>query len=67
MAFLKLRLSTLAVIHGKLQCLAAAILAAISIQYMRRPPMRLPKVLVSLGRTNSFIIIKLALAFLPSM
>ena len=60
---LKLRLSTLAVILGKLQCFPAAMPAAISIQYISLPPIKFPKVLVSFGSTISFIIIKLSLAF----
>src|ERR1700744_848384 len=53
--FSKEILSTEAVTTGALQCLPAARAAAISIQYMRRPPIRLPKTLVSLGNTNSVI------------
>src|ERR1700732_3011559 len=46
-------LSTEAVTTGELQCLPAERAAAISIQYIRRPPIRLPWTLVSLGKTNS--------------
>ena len=67
MGFLKLRLSTLAVILGKLQCLPAAMPAAMSIQYINRPPIRLPKVLVSFGSTISFIMVKLSDGFLGSI
>src|SRR5580704_17097755 len=57
MGFSKEILSTEAVTTGELQCLPAARAAAISIQYMRRPPIRLPNTLVSLGRTSSVIMI----------
>ena len=67
MGFLKLKLSTEAVMLGRLQCLPAAIPDAISIQYMSLPPIKLPKVLVSFGRTSSFITIKLSLAFFASI
>src|SRR3954467_8652914 len=64
---LKLMLSTLAVMLAELQCLVDAIAAAISIQYISRPPIRLPKTLVSLGNTISFITVKLSIAFLLSI
>src|SRR5579859_860433 len=57
MGFSKEMLSTEAVTTGALQCLPAARAAAISIQYMRRPPMRLPKTLVSFGKTSSVMMI----------
>src|SRR6516164_4767450 len=56
--FSKEILSTEAVTTGALQCLPADSAAAISIQYMRRPPMRLPKTFVSLGRTISVMMIR---------
>src|ERR1700744_5748772 len=55
--FSKEILSTEAVTTGALQCLPAERAAAISIQYTRRPPMRLPHPFVSLGRTSSVITI----------
>src|ERR1700761_8822672 len=55
MGFSKEILSTEAVTTGALQCFPAESAAAISIQYIRRPPMRFPKTLVSLGRTSSVI------------
>src|SRR4051812_23338105 len=61
--FLKERLSTEAVMLGALQCLPAAIAAAISIQYINLPPIKLPKTFVSFGKTSSFITVKLSLAF----
>src|SRR6476619_3735907 len=64
---LKLMLSTLAVILAELQCLLDVIAAAISIQYIRRPPMRLPYTFVSFGSTISFITVKLSIAFLLSI
>src|SRR5450756_1366835 len=57
-------LSTEAVTTGALQCLPADRAAAISIQYIRRPPIRLPYTLVSLGRTSSVMIIRDSLAVL---
>src|ERR1700748_279062 len=60
--FSKEILSTEAVTTGALQCLPAARAAAMSIQYMRRPPIRLPKTLVSLGNTSSVITIEDSLA-----
>src|SRR6185312_13545890 len=56
--FSKEILSTEAVTTGALQCLPAERAAAISIQYMSRPPMRLPNTLVSLGKTNSVMIMR---------
>src|SRR3954447_5748297 len=64
---LKLMLSTLTVMLGELQCFVAVIAAAISIQYIRRPPIRFPNTLVSFGSTISFITVKLSLAFLLSI
>src|SRR5580698_7028880 len=55
--FSKEMLSTEAVTTGALQCLPAARAAAMSIQYIRRPPIRLPNTLVSFGRTSSVMII----------
>src|SRR2546423_9837887 len=49
-------LSTEAVTTGEPQCFMAASAAAISIQYINRPPIRLPKVLVSFGNTSSVMI-----------
>src|SRR5665213_170354 len=60
---LKEMLSTDAVTTSALQCLEPAIAAAISIQYISRPPMRFPNVLVSLGNTISVIITILSEAF----
>src|ERR1700759_5004711 len=60
--FSKEILSTDAVTTGALQCLDAARAAAISIQYIRRPPIRLPNRLVSLGRTSSVIMMRDSLA-----
>jgi len=48
-------LSTEAVTVGEAQCLSAASAAAISIQYISLPPIRLPKTFVSLGNTSSVI------------
>ncbi len=67
MGDLKLKLSTEAVIQAELQCLAAAKYAAISIQYINLPPIKSPKVLVSLGKTNSFMVVNESFAFLASM
>src|SRR5690606_19630181 len=50
-------LSTEAVTTMRLQCFWAEIAAAMSIQWSRRPPMRLLSVLVSLGSTNSFMMV----------
>src|SRR5579863_7420488 len=50
-------LSTEAVTTGALQCFPADSAAAISIQYISRPPIRLPKTFVSLGRTSSVMMI----------
>ncbi len=58
-------LSTDAVTTGALECFWAAIAAAISIQYINRPPIKLPKVFVSFGKTISVIIVKLSMAFFP--
>lgn len=55
MGVLKLKLSTEAVIPGKLECLPAAMPAAISIQYINRPPIRFPKVLVELLHTATLV------------
>jgi hypothetical protein len=52
-AFEKLRLSTEAVTTILPLCLWAEIAATMSIKCIIRPPIRLFKVLVSLGRTNS--------------
>src|SRR6187455_1019677 len=60
-------LSTEAVTTGAPQCFVAARAAAISIQYIRRPPIKFPKVFVSLGNTNSVIITRLSAAFLDSI
>src|SRR5258706_11824710 len=60
-------LSTEAVTTGTAQCFMADSAAAISIQYIRRPPIRLPCVLVSLGNTSSVIMIKLPAGFFASM
>src|SRR5688572_12842828 len=51
-------LSTDAVTTGAPQCFIAASAAAMSIQYMSRPPIRLPNVLVSFGKTSSVITTK---------
>src|ERR1700754_5059372 len=56
MGFSKEILSTDAVTTGAPQCFIAASAAAISIQYINRPPIRLPKVFVSLGRTSSVMV-----------
>src|ERR1035438_1738943 len=56
-------LSTEAVTTAALQCLVPETAAATSLQYIRRPPMRLPKVLVSLGNTNSVITTRLSEGF----
>src|ERR1700743_1732346 len=58
MGFSKEILSTEAVTTGALQCLPAERAAAISIQYMSRPPIRFPNTLVSLGRTNSVMMMR---------
>src|ERR1700722_2161448 len=50
-------LSTEAVTTGALQCFPAARAAAISIQYINLPPMRLPCTFVSLGKTSSVMMI----------
>src|SRR6185369_11809334 len=60
-------LSTEAVTTGAPQCFMAASAAAISIQYISRPPIRFPKVLVSFGNTNSVIITRLSAALFVSM
>src|ERR1700754_1717873 len=60
--FSKEMLSTEAVTTGALQCFPAESAAAISIQYMSRPPIRLPNTLVSLGSTSSVITISDSLA-----
>src|SRR5678816_4305098 len=60
-------LSTEAVTTGAPQCFIAARAAAISIQYIRRPPIKFPKVLVSFGNTISVIITRLSAAFFASM
>jgi hypothetical protein len=52
-AFEKFRLSTEAVTTILLLCLWAEIAATISIKCIIRPPIKLFKVLVSLGNTNS--------------
>src|ERR1700761_8285572 len=62
MGFSKEILSTEAVTTGALQCLPAARAAAMSIQYIRRPPLRLPNTLVSFGRTSSVMIMRDSLA-----
>jgi len=51
--FSKETLFTEAVTTIRLQCLCAAIAAVMSIQCKRRPPIKLPSVLVSLGKTIS--------------
>jgi hypothetical protein len=53
-------LSTDAVTTIELQCFWAAMPAAMSIQYIKRPPINPPKKLVSLGSTNSVMIVKLS-------
>src|SRR5688500_1365223 len=53
---LKEMLSTEAVTTIRLECFCAAIADTISIQCMRRPPIRLFNVLVSLGRTSSVML-----------
>src|SRR5204862_7188510 len=60
-------LSTETVTTAELQCFCAAIAAAISIQYIRRPPIKLPNTLVSFGRTISVIIVRLSEDFLDSI
>jgi hypothetical protein len=67
MGFSKEILSTDAVTTAALQCLCAERAAAISIQYISRPPIRFPKTLVSLGKTNSVMIVMLSVAFLDSI
>ena len=52
---------------AELTRLRAAIAAQISIQYINLPPIRLPKTLVSLGSTSSFMIVKLSEAFFSSI
>src|SRR5579872_1201340 len=64
---LKDTLSTEAVTTMRLQCFCADIAAAMSIQCSRRPPIRLCKVLVSLGNTNSFIMVWDSLGVLDFM
>src|SRR6185295_8265264 len=49
-------LSTEAVTTGAPQCFIAASAAAISIQYINLPPIKLPNVFVSFGNTSSVII-----------
>src|SRR6476469_8164549 len=58
--FSKEILSTEAVTTGALQWRCAAMAAAISIQYISRPPISLPKTLVSFGKTISVIIVTLS-------
>src|SRR6476661_98901 len=60
MGFSKEILSTDAVTTGALQCFCAAMAAAISIQYIKRPPIKLPNTLVSLGSTISVIMVTLS-------
>src|SRR6218665_1793393 len=60
-------LSTEAVTTGALQCFCADNAAAISIQYINLPPIRLPNTLVSLGSTNSVMIVMLCDAFFASI
>jgi hypothetical protein len=67
MGFSKDMLSTDAVTTGALQCFCADIAAAMSIQYINRPPIKLPKTFVSLGRTISVIMVKLSKDFLASI
>src|SRR6185312_10640545 len=57
-------LSTDAVTTGAPQCLLPESAAAMSIQYISRPPIKLSNRLVSLGKTNSVITIKLSEGFL---
>src|SRR5690606_9733359 len=64
---LKETLSTDTVTTGLLQCFCAAIAEQISIQYNNLPPIKLPKVLVSLGRTSSFISVYDSFAFLADI
>src|SRR5262245_4981159 len=59
-------LSTDAVTTGVLQCFIAARAAAISIQYINRPPIKLPNILVSLGNTNSVMVTTDSLAVLEN-
>src|SRR5689334_36355 len=56
-------LSTDAVTTGAPQCFIAASAAAISIQYISRPPIKFPKVFVSFGRTNSVMVTDDSFAF----
>src|ERR1700748_2128262 len=56
--FSKEILSTEAVTTGALQCFPAERAAAISIQYMSRPPISFPNTFVSLGRTNSVMMMR---------
>src|SRR5271156_1035866 len=60
MGLLNDTLSTEAVTTGQLQCFWEAIAAAMSIQCISLPPIRLPSVLVSFGKTNSDIITKVS-------
>ena len=60
-------LSTDAVTTGALQCFCADMAAAISIQYINLPPIRLPNTFVSLGRTISVIMTKLSEDLLDSI
>src|SRR4051812_2958876 len=64
---LKETLSTEAVTTMRLQCFCAAMAAAISIQCSKRPPIKLLSVLVSLGNTNSFIMVYDSLGDFPFM
>ena len=56
-----------AVTTGALQCFWDASAAAISIQYINLPPIRLPNTFVSLGSTISVMIIKLPDDFFASI
>src|SRR5262245_16608393 len=60
-------LSTDAVTAGALQCLCAVRAAAMSIQYMSRPPIKFPNTFVSLGKTNSVIMVTLSAGVLLSI
>src|SRR5678809_801406 len=60
-------LSTDAVTTGALQCFCAEIAAAMSIQYINLPPIKLPYTFVSFGRTISVIIVLLSEDFLVSI
>ncbi|MNL37563.1 hypothetical protein D3C87_1597160 [compost metagenome] len=55
---LKETLSTEAVTTIRLQCFCAEIAAAMSIQCNNLPPIKLLRVLVSLGNTSSFMMVK---------